>query len=131
MDFKKLLRLVPYIILSACICYTMITLWTKGSPINNKQILASLFILINLFLYLKKYDYGLVCTGVILLLCSFALISVFPQTVYSSYTIKFSDFKLSTPNIQVASLFIFSGYLLINGGYLIELYADYKYRRNK
>lgn len=122
MKKSNILRIVPFIVLGIILFYTWwLLITTEYSATIKHQIALGLF-LINLMLYFFNFKYAVFITGIILLLTTFNLLAFFPELVSSSYFIKIAGKEFSTPSMQGKSLLLMIFYLILNTGFLIDLF---------
>ncbi|MCC6286427.1 MAG: hypothetical protein IT249_00945 [Chitinophagaceae bacterium] len=129
MKRKKIKLILPYLLTVIVLIYTWSIIVTTDYYATLKHQIALILALINLGAYFFKFDYGVMFTGILLLLATFNLIALFPDIVSSSYFIRIAGKQISTPTIQGRSLLLMIIFLVINSGYLIEVYANYKYAK--
>ena len=120
---------MPYLLTVIVLIYTWSVIVTTDYYATLKHQIALILVLINLGIYFFKFDYGIVFTGILLLLATFNFIALFPDIVSSSYFIRIADKEIATPTIQGKSLLLMIVFLVLNFGYLIEMYANYKYTK--
>ena len=131
MERKKIKFILPYLLTVIVLIYTWSVIVTTDYYATLKHQIALILVLINLGIYFLKFDYGIVFTGILLLLATFNFIALFPDIVSSSYFIRIAGKEIAAPTIQGKSLLLMIIFLVLNFGYLIEMYANYKYTKKK
>ena len=127
---RKLQLILSYLLIVIVLIYTWFLIITTDYYATQKHQIALILVLINLGVYFFKFDYGIVFTGILLLLATFNFIALFPDIVSSSYFIRIAGKEIATPTIQGKSLLLLIIYLVLDLRYLIELYSNYKYGKN-
>lgn len=116
---------INFMIALGSIIYLMIIKY----PIPTLLVVSFGLTLVNVLLLFKKFNAAIIFTGIILIAASFNLLNFFPLRITSSMSLKFGDTKISTPPVQLRSLLLFGLYLLLNFDFLVNLWLDYKERK--
>lgn len=104
---------IPFIILLGIISSTWVNILTTdyfATPKHYAALGAGFF---NAVLYLYRYKYAVLITGLILILATFNQLALFPSIESTSYSITIRGNELSTPSIQVKSLMLLIVYLIL------------------
>ena len=122
---KRFAHLIPFLIICISLTYSC---YLKRDLIHLelKQQIALVSAIINLLLYLIRFKYGMLATGILLLLATFDLLRLFPVVTIFNNSIQISDVKLRAPVIELESLLLTVLYFILNKRYLISVYHDYK-----
>ncbi|MBO9566912.1 MAG: hypothetical protein J7621_29340 [Niastella sp.] len=126
----KYLRILPFLAVCIILCYTWFTIATTDFSATWKHQLALGAAIVNLLIYFRNFKYGLIFTGVFLVLATFNFLGLLPEIAFTSYFVTIAGKEFSTPAIQTKSLLLLIGYLIVNTGYFINLYADWKYSKD-
>lgn len=122
---KRFAHLIPFLII--CISLTYICFLKRGLIHSNlKQQIALGSAILNLLLYLIRFKYGILTTGILLLMATFNLLRLFPVVTIFNNSIQIGDVNLKAPAIELESLLLTILYFILNNSYLISLYHDYK-----
>lgn len=129
MNKKLFIRLIPFLILCSVHLYAMIWRTTRGNGITVVDVVVLILIAVNGWLYFKKIGYGLLGTISILLLSMFSIIEIYPYHSVTAYGVSLANRSVAirTPEFQPRSLLLLVLLLILNGGFLMDWYADYKY----
>lgn len=131
MDKKKLIQCIPILTLTGTLSYTWYIIMTTDYFATLKHQIAIGLFLLTLILYFIRFKYGIIFTGIILILSTFNAIAIFPVIISSSYFIRIGDTEISTPSIQWKSFLLLITFFVCTGGYLSDLYAAYKNKEKK
>ena len=126
MENKKILHSIPFLIICIILVYTWYIIISLNYPSTLKQQIGLGIAIINLLLYLIHFKYGIIVTGLLLLLATFDFIVLFPIVTSYGYFIHIAGIEIKTPSIEWRSLLLTILYFIFNTGYLINLYHDYK-----
>jgi len=124
MNKTRILQLLPFVLIGLILCYTWYVIATTEHFATIKHQVALGLFLITLAVYFIKFSYGVVLTGLILILAIFNVIALFPNLVTSSYFITIKGKEITTPAIQWKSLLIFILFLALDFTCLIELFKS-------
>jgi len=117
---KRFAHLIPFLIICISLTYSSLI------HLNLKQQIALGGTTINLLLYLIRFKYGILATGILLLLATFDLLRLFPVVTTFNNFIQIGDFELHFPVIELESLLLTVLYFILNKRYLSSLYYEYK-----
>lgn len=121
---KKIVHLIPFLIIFISLTYTC--LLKKGLVhLDLKQQIALGSAALNLLLYLIRFKYGILATGILLLMATFDLLRLFSVVTIFNNSIQIGDLNLQAPVIELESLLLTVLYFILNKGYLINLYHEY------
>ena len=131
MDKKKLIQVIPVIVLAGILIYTWFIIGTTDYFATIKhQIGLGLFLAIVALCFLK-FKYGVIFTGLFLVLASFNAISIFPVTISSSYFVKIGGVEIATPSIQWKAVLLLILFFICAGKYLNNLYIEYRNKKDE
>ena len=129
---KKFLYAIPFFIICIILIYTWYIIISLNYPPTLKQQIGLGISIINLLLYLMRFKYGIILTGLLLLLATFDCIVLFPIVTSYGYFIHIGAIEIKTPAIEWRSLLLAILYFIFNTTYLINLYNDYRrFKSNK
>lgn len=125
---RKFLRSVPF----AIICIILFTTWYKFSiheyfPIREHY-WALGFAVLNLIIYFIKFKYGVLFTGIVIVLGIFGILIFYPLKMLSNYGITIGAFDINTPYMEMSFWLILFLYLGINARYIWAIYHSYTNR---
>lgn len=126
---KKYLKLIPFAIVCLLVCYTWFIILTTNKVASWKHNAALAIVSINLVLYFIRFSFGLLITGVLLLLATFNIISLLPETASTSYFIVIAGKEISTPPFQGSSLLLFVLYLFLTWNHFREYFDSKRTKR--
>jgi hypothetical protein len=115
---NKLFTITPFVISIVVLLNTVFIIFIGNSTIMLSHYLAIVLIIINLYLYIKKYDWGIILTGIILILGTFNVIAFLTEEGTSFFffiRVGENKIKISTPDMQIKILLILIFYFCING----------------
>lgn len=101
-----LLPLVSAFILFGYIIYSSFEIISEEVIPSSKFIYFIVFFGVNIYLYIKNLNKGIVFSFFILILATFGILSYEINMVVKCYFIEINDVKISTPDIHFTSLFI-------------------------
>ena len=131
MTKKKILLLIPLIIIGVLIAYSWITLLIQEYiPIWRHYIALSLFALL-IFLYIKNFTKAVIATGIYLLLGTCNFLSLTASTIWNSYGVRVGSAEIWTPSFQLVSFGLFILFAILNFGTLADIYFDWKETRQR
>lgn len=126
---NKIIKEIPILILSSIIVYTWIIIMsTNYYPTIKHKIGLCLFIVISI-LYFLKFKYGIISTGMFLILASLNIVAIFPKMISTSYFVKIGEFELSIPPLQLKSILLLIIFFICTGNYLKEIYSTCRQNR--
>jgi hypothetical protein len=126
---KIALRVSPFIILGGILAYTWIIIFSTEYMAMARHIALLFLFLINLVVYFFRFRLALIGTGVILLLATSGFLGLLPDIETNSFGIRLGSLNIKTPGINWESLALLIVYLVVNGGYLVDVYFEYKERK--
>jgi hypothetical protein len=130
MKISKFIHIIPYLIICIILVYTWYTIITSDYYATTKHQIALGIAIINLFIYLLRFKFGVIVSGLLLFFAAFNFIALFPNIVTSSYFIRILGKEIATPSINWKSLVLMILYFVLNTRYLIDLYFDSKYPKS-
>lgn len=110
---KRIILWAPFIILGLIVLYTWFKILTTEYFATLKHQIALGLFLLNFVLYTFRFKYGVLLTGVILVLATFNQIAIYPDIESTSFFIKIAGAEFATPSIQWKTFFLFILYLFI------------------
>ena len=125
MKKTKLLRLIPFIILCIMLIFTWNEIITVGHVGRYRHLIAASLFVINIFLYFFSFRYGVLLTGITLLLATFNLAAITYEIRSRAFFITIAGVEISTPYIQPLSLLVLIVFLVINLKYLINSFKKH------
>lgn len=128
---SEILRLLPFLLGLGVLTYTWSMIFSPEYIATLKHQIALFLFFVNVAVYFFKFNYGIYFTGLIFLLATFNIIAIYPDITTSSYFIKIGNTELATPSVQIKSLILLVVFIVFNGGYLFEKYADFKYGKKE
>lgn len=129
MNKNKLIQVTPTLILAGVLTYTWYIITTTDYVATIKHQIGLVALSAIIVFYFFKFKYGILSTGVYLVLATFNVIAIFPITVSSSYFIKIGGTKISTPPIQWKAVLLLIIFLICVERYLKNLYIEYRNKR--
>jgi hypothetical protein len=118
MQVKKIIRLIPIILLTVCMIYSFYQFMTDNYVFSLKHKIGMGLLLVNIVVYFFNVKYGIIGTGIYLSIGFFNLMAIFP-------TIRTFWFTFS-PTLQLDYFLFLLLYFCCVGSYLINLYLDHK-----
>lgn len=122
MNYKKLLNLIPFLILLAFTIVTWIDILTVTHAGKIRHFIGGGLVLMNAVLYFFSFRVGVLLTGITLLL---AVINMVAFTI-SINTWQFSIGSLKFPVFQPLALLLFAFFLILNLKYLLVAFGEKK-----
>lgn len=119
MDTKKLIHLLPFLLLLLLVLYTSYSIIFQNNFISIKHIIGLSLIIFNSTLYFYKFKFGVIVTGIIYILSMLNVIALFPTIIYKSYFLRIGDIKISTPFLEVRIIIFFVIYMILNYSFFI------------
>lgn len=130
MSKKAVIPIIPFIFLTAILIYTWFVIATTNYFATIKHHIGlGLFLMVAL-VYAFSFKYGIIFTGIFLILASFNVLAIFPFTISSSYFIKIKDVEIATPSIQWKAVLLLILYIVCVWRFLNDLYIKYKNKRD-
>jgi hypothetical protein len=123
---KKFIHAIPFLVTCIILVYTWYVIISLNYSATLKQQIGLGIGILNLSIYIVRFKYGIIGTGLLLLLATFDFIVVFPVVTSYGWFIRFGETEIKTPSIEWRSLLLLILYFILNTGYLINLYHDYK-----
>jgi len=122
MTKKKILLLIPLIIIAGLLIYCWTTiLFTNIIATWQHYVALGLFAVL-VFLYFKSFTKTVIATGLYLLLATFNALSMTPEINTSWFRIG----SIETPHFQLLSLGLLVLFLILNSDTLVNMYLDNK-----
>jgi hypothetical protein len=126
MTKKKILFVIPIIIIGGLLIYSWILfLFTDAVP-TWRHYLALLLFIVLILLFVKDSKKANLGIGLYLILCTFNLLALTPSVTTNAYGIDLGSLKLWTPNFQLLSFGLLLLFLILNFDTLINTYLDFK-----
>ncbi|NLR62519.1 hypothetical protein HGH93_30790 [Chitinophaga polysaccharea] len=122
MDYKKLLKLLPFFILLVFTVITSADILTVTHAGKIRHVIAAALVLVNIVLYFFSFRMGVLLTGITLLL---TVINLAAFTV-SINTWQFWIGPLKFPAFQPLALLLFTFFLILNLKYLLTAFGEKK-----
>jgi hypothetical protein len=127
----KLFRLLPFLILVAFLLYTGYKCLAKESVPISEHNWALALICANALLYLVNFKYGILLTGIIVLLAIFGVVVFTPLKSLTNYGITIFGIEISTPFMAPPMLLIFLLYVGVNLKSFMNFYIDRNLKKTK
>lgn len=130
--YTKLVRLLPMIMLFVFLLRTGYKWYTHQILLTPYHYWAIGFFLLNAFLYLVRFNFGIVTTGLVLLLATFGLLVFDPARIRLRYEIDANNspvFKF--PFFSPIMLFMLIFYIMVNWTFFSDVYRRYKLSRRR
>jgi len=126
MSKKEVIPIIPFIFLTVILSNTWFIIATTNYFATIKHYLGlGLFLMVTL-LYAFRWKYGVILTGIFLILASFNVIAIFPVIKSSSYFIKIGEVDIATPFIQWKALLLLILFFFCTWRFLYDLYIKNK-----
>lgn len=103
---RKLILLIPFIIYTLAIVFCWYQLLFEDYVPTVKHTIALVLVIINIVVYFWNYNYGLILTGLMLVLGTFSLISISIVQLSGSFTIAYGDLAIDFPGIHYLSFLL-------------------------
>lgn len=126
MNRKKVIPIVPILILAGILSYTWFIIATTNFLATIKHIIGLGLFLAATVLYAFKFKYGIIFTGIFLILASFNVIAIFPAIKSSSYFVKIGEVEIATPFIQWKAVLLLILFFACTWRFLYDLYIKNK-----
>jgi hypothetical protein len=127
MKKKKILQLVPLLIVAGLLLYSWTTILANEIFATWRHYIGLILFVPILILLFKNMKMAVIATGVYLLLATFNFLAVTPSITTS--WINIGSNGLHTPPVQLASLGILVLYLALNLDTLNDIQLDYREAR--
>ena len=129
---KRILLLVPIVLIACSIMYSWYVLLSEAYIPHWKHYMALAALLPVLYFYFRKDDFNpaLIATGLYLILGIISVLSLEPGVQTSSFSIHIG-ITISTPSINWYSFLLFIVYIACNFDNLVNMYYDYKESKGK
>jgi hypothetical protein len=122
----KWLNLIPFFIIGVVLIATWYIFLTSEIDGNYKHYVALSAFIFNVFLYVFRFKWGVLFTGILLVAASFNLISFFAETRTHSYFMKWGDTEIVLPAIQGYPILLLILFLLLNHRFLKDEFGNPK-----
>ena len=100
-------------LLGLILLYTWFKIVTTEYYATLRHQIALALFLLNFVLYAVRFKYGVLFTGVLLILTTFSQVAIYPDIKSTSFFIKIGGAELVAPGIQWESFFLLVFYLFI------------------
>lgn len=127
---KKKVRFIPFLIVCLILSYTWFIILNTEYQATLKHQIALSIAVVNLIVYIFHFNYGLILTGLLLLLATFNAIGMFPDIVYTSFFMKIAGKEIESPAIQGKSFLLLILYFALSWGHWSDQYRSYKSSKN-
>lgn len=122
MNYKKLIRLVPFFILLVLTVSGWIEILTVTHVAMVRHLIGAGLVLVNIVLYFFSFRTGVLLTGIILLLATINLAAFTASITTKQYWFGISEFRLTLPAFQPLALLLLVIFLVFNLKYLLEAF---------
>lgn len=119
---KKIINVIPYLIAALVLLYCWINIIVTDNAATLRHYITLVLMLANSILYFKSYKWAVLFTGVILLLATVNLLTLYAAT--QTFYIAIAGVQM--PEIQYWSLLLLVVYGVINYNRLVDWYLDYR-----
>lgn len=124
MDYKKLLRLIPFLVLLVFVVFAWMKILTVTHVARIRHLISGGLVLVNIVVYLFNFRIGILLTGITLLLASFNFAIITANYTTVRYWVGFGDARLTLPTIQPWGLLLFVLFLVLNVRYLLAAFDN-------
>ena len=122
MTKKKILLLIPLVIIAGQLIYCWITIFTEDFVVRWQHYVATMLFAVVVFIYFKNFTKAVISTGAFLLLGTCNAFSMTPDINTTWFRVGF----LETPPFNLLSFGFLILFLILNFDTMIDLYLDYK-----
>jgi hypothetical protein len=122
MKKNKFIHLIPFLIICFIMVYTWYLIISENRYILYEQTIGLALFCINVIVYFFRFKWGVITTGIILLIVTSDYVSFFPEISSTSFSIGTGETKISTPHIQLKSLLLVVIYLVFNFTFLYSVF---------
>lgn len=119
MNYKKILRLVPFSILLVFTVLAWVEMLTVTHVAKIRHLIGGGLVLVNIVLYFFSFRVGVLLTGITLLLAAINLAAFTASIKTSQYWFGPSEFRLTLPAFQPLAMLLFVIFLVFNLKYLL------------
>lgn len=122
MDYKKLLRLLPFAILFILSALAWIEMLSVTHVAKIRHVICGVLVLINVILYFSSFRMGVLLTGITLFLATINLAAFTTRITTRQYWIG----PMKFPVFQPLALLLLIFFLIVNLKYLIDAFRTKK-----
>lgn len=122
MTKKKILLLIPLVIIAGLLIYCWITILTQDYVVRWQHVLAIVLFAVVVFIFFKNFTKAIISTGAFLLLGTCNAFSMTPDINMTWFKVG----PLETPPFNLLSFGLLILFLILNFDTMVNLYLDYK-----
>lgn len=111
---SKILKASPTVVLGILLVYTFIDYLTSDVKIDYRVWIALLLYLTNIILYFFKFRYGVMFTGIVLVLATFMIAKFLPTLFSGMMSLDIEDSSVSIPYLEIRMFLLLVIYIIIN-----------------
>ena len=131
MTKKKVLLLIPLLLIAGLLLYSWITVLTGDNILVWRHYTGLILFLPLIYLFTKNLRKALLATLIYLILGTCNVLTLTPSIIWNSYGIRIGSVNLETPPFQVLSFGLLILLCGLNFDTLVDIYFDFKEMRQK
>jgi hypothetical protein len=131
MTKKKVLLLIPLLLIAGLILYTWITVLTGDNVLVWRHYTASVLFVPLIYLFTRNFRKVILGTVIYLILGICNFLTLTPTIVRNSYWNRIGSASIETPAFQLLSFGLLTLLCVLNFDTLVNMYLDFKEMREK
>ena len=131
MTKKKILLLIPLLLIAGLILYTWITVLTGDYVLVWRHYAGLVLFVPLIYLFTKNRRKTIFGTVIYLILGICNVLTLTPSIIWNSYGIHLGSANIETPSFQLLSFGLLILLCILNFDTLVDIYLDFKEMRQK
>lgn len=129
MTKKKLLLLIPLLLIAGLILYTWITVLTGDNVLVWRHYTGLVLFVPLIYLFTKSFRKTVLATIIYLILGICNVLTLTPAIIWNSYGIRIGSANIETPPFQILSFGLLVLLCILNFDTIVDIYLDFKEMR--
>jgi hypothetical protein len=129
MTKKKVLLLIPLLLIAGLILYTWITVLFGDNILVWRHYTGLLLFIPLIYLFTKNFRKTILGTFIYLILGTCNVLTLTPSIIWNSYEIRIGSANITTPPFQILSFGLLVLLCILNFDTLVDMYLDFKEMR--
>lgn len=129
MTKKKLLLLIPLLLIAGLILYTWITVLTGDNVLMWRHYTGLVLFVPLIYLFTKNFRKTVLATIIYLILGICNVLTLTPAIIWNSYGIRIGSANIETPPFQILSFGLWVLLCILNFDTIVDIYLDLKEMR--
>jgi hypothetical protein len=128
---KKILLLIPLLLIAGLILYTWITVLTGDNVLVWRHYTGLILFVPLIYLFTKNFRKTILGTVIYLIFGICNVLTLTPSIIWNSYGIRIGSANIETPPFQLLSFGLLILLCVLNFDTLVDIYLDFKEMRQK